>query len=96
MAMESGFEAQIRSRSGLSLKKGLVVLNAPGTIDADFRGEVKVILINLGLDRVSVAHQERIAQMVINALPMVQIREVDSLEATERGTGGFGSTGSTS
>lgn len=96
MAMESAFEAQIRPRSGLALKKGLTVLNAPGTIDADYRGEVKVLLINLGSDRVSIAHQERIAQMVIHTLPMVQTQEVDSLDQTERGSGGFGSTGSTS
>jgi dUTP pyrophosphatase len=93
MAMEPGFEAQVRPRSGLAAKKGISVLNAPGTIDADYRGEVKVILINHSGQRASIAHKDRIAQMVINTLPHVRVSEVETLDDTERGTGGFGSTG---
>lgn len=93
MAMEPGFEAQVRPRSGLASKKGITVLNAPGTIDADYRGQVGVVLINHSGVKVSINHQDRIAQMVINALPRVSVQEVDALDATERGEGGFGSTG---
>lgn len=96
MAMPRGYEAQVRPRSGLALKKGLTVLNAPGTVDADYRGEVGVILINLGQDEVVIERGERIAQMVI--APVVQgiWEEVDDLSDTERGAGGFGSTGGAS
>ena len=96
MAMEPGFEAQVRPRSGLASKKGVTVLNAPGTIDADYRGQGGVVLINHSAAKVSITHQDRIAQMVINALPRVRVQEVDALDATERGEGGFGSTGESS
>lgn len=93
MALPPGFEAQVRPRSGLAAKHGVTVLNSPGTIDADYRGEVMVIVINLGPDVFTIARGERIAQMVI--APVVQPAFVlgDDLDATERGTGGFGSTG---
>jgi len=94
-ALPNGYEAQIRSRSGLSAKHGVIVLNAPGTIDPDYRGEIKVILINLGQESFSVTPGMRIAQLII--APFVQITwdSVSSLDAhaTERGSGGFGSTG---
>jgi dUTP pyrophosphatase len=94
-ALPSGYEAQIRSRSGLSAKHGVIVLNAPGTIDPDYRGEIKVILINLGQEAFSITPGMRIAQLII--APFVQITwdSVSSLDAhaTERGSGGFGSTG---
>ena len=93
MAMEPGFEAQVRPRSGLAAKKGITVLNAPGTIDADYRGQVGVVLINHSGVKVSISHQDRIAQMVLNTLPRVSVKEVDDLDETERGEGGFGSTG---
>ena len=93
MALPAGFEAQIRPRSGLALRNGISMPNAPGTIDADYRGEVKVPLINLGRDTFVVEPGMRIAQMVIAAVPSVQIVETDILDETERGTGGFGSTG---
>ncbi|MAV54576.1 MAG: dUTP diphosphatase [Phycisphaerae bacterium] len=93
MALPAGFEAQIRPRSGLALRNGISMPNAPGTIDADYRGEVKVPLINLGRDTFVVEPGMRIAQMVIAAVPSVQIVETDTLDETERGTGGFGSTG---
>lgn len=88
-----GYEAQIRPRSGLALKQGLSVLNTPGTIDADYRGEVGVILVNLSSEKVSIAHGDRICQMVINKHETAQWKEVDSLEETDRGEGGFGHTG---
>ena len=93
MALPAGFEAQIRPRSGLALRNGISIPNAPGTIDADYRGEVKVPLINLGRETFVVEPGMRIAQMVIAAVPSVQIVETDILDETERGTGGFGSTG---
>lgn len=93
MALPDGFEAQVRPRSGLAAKHGVTCLNTPGTIDADYRGEVKVILINLGDEDFTIRRGERIAQMVI--APVVQGRwtEVESLDDTARGAGGFGSTG---
>lgn len=94
MAMEENVEAQIRPRSGLAIKHGVTVVNSPGTIDSDYRGEVKVGLINLGKEPFVIAHGDRVAQMVINVLPRVQVEEVDDLDETERGEGGFGSTGS--
>lgn len=93
MAIPPGFEGQVRPRSGLALKHGLTVANAPGTIDADYRGEVKVILINLGTEPVHLARGERIAQLVIAPVVAAVLVAVDSLDQTERGTGGFGSTG---
>ena len=91
--LPSDFEAQIRPRSGLALKHCITVLNSPGTIDADYRGELKVILINHGKTNFEVIRGARIAQLVILQLPKVTFQEVSSLEPTERGTSGFGSTG---
>lgn len=93
MALPPGYEAQIRPRSGLALRNGITMLNSPGTIDADYRGEVKVIAINHGEEPWTVAHGDRMAQMVISAVPNLSVREVDRLDETERGEGGFGSTG---
>ncbi len=93
MALPAGFEAQVRPRSGLAAKNGVTVLNTPGTIDADYRGEVKVILINLGQEPFVVTRGERIAQMVIAPVLQAGIVEVEILSETTRGTGGFGSTG---
>lgn len=94
MALPPGFEAQIRPRSGLAVKHGLTIVNSPGTIDADYRGEVKVGLINLGHAPYTVRRGERIAQMIIQQVHQAQIRVVDELDETERNEGGFGSTGS--
>jgi len=96
MAIPPGYEAQIRPRSGLAFKFGLSVPNAPGTIDADYRGEVKVLLVNLGTEPITITRGMRIAQMVFAKVEQARWREVASvaeLSATERGTGGFGSTG---
>jgi dUTP pyrophosphatase len=93
MEIEPGYEGQVRPRSGLAAKCGVTVLNSPGTIDSDYRGEVKVILINHGNEAFVVEDQERIAQLVISALPRVVINEVQETSSTERGVGGFGSTG---
>ena len=93
IALEPGFEAQVRPRSGLALKHGITCLNSPGTIDSDYRGEVGVILANLGSEPFVIRRGERIAQMVIARHERVQWSEVKSLDDTERGEGGFGSTG---
>jgi len=93
MALPPGFEAQIRPRSGLAAKHGVTVLNSPGTIDADYRGEVKVILINHGDAPFEIHRGDRIAQMVIGPVTRARLVETDNLEATARGDGGFGSTG---
>lgn len=93
MALPEGYEAQIRPRSGLAAKNGITVLNTPGTIDADYRGEVKVILVNLGTESFVIERGMRIAQMVIAAYNRVSWTVVDTLDETARGTGGFGSTG---
>ena len=93
MAIPQGYEVQVRPRSGLAFKKGLTVLNAPGTIDSDYRGEVKVILINHGQEAVSLKRGERIAQMVIAQVIQADWHECDELSETKRGAGGFGSTG---
>ena len=93
MALPAGFEAQVRPRSGLAAKHGVTVLNTPGTIDADYRGEGKGILINLGDDPFEIARGDRIAQMVIAPVLQADIVEVEALSETERGSGGFGSTG---
>ena len=93
IALPAGFEAQVRPRSGLAAKNGVTVLNTPGTIDADYRGEVKVILVNLGEDPFEIERGMRIAQMVIAPVTQASFTEVDSLSETERGSGGFGSTG---
>lgn len=93
IALEEGTEAQVRPRSGLAAKHGISVLNAPGTIDADYRGEVKVILVNLSNEEFTINPGERIAQMVVARYEKVEWEEVEVLDATERGGGGFGSTG---
>jgi dUTP pyrophosphatase len=93
MAIPPGFEVQVRPRSGLAAKHGLTVANAPGTIDADYRGEVKVLLINLGPDPVTIEPAMRIAQLVPAAVTRARLTVVDSLDDTVRGAGGFGSTG---
>jgi dUTP pyrophosphatase len=93
MALEPGWEAQVRPRSGLALKHGITCLNTPGTIDSDYRGEVGVILVNLGQEPFVIRRGERIAQMVIAPVAQVTVNEVDTLDETERGAGGFGSTG---
>ena len=93
MSLPPGFEAQVRPRSGLSSRHGVTLVNAPGTIDADYRGEVCVPLINLGREPFTVTRGMRIAQMVVQALPAVQLIEVDALDDTPRGVGGFGHTG---
>ncbi|GAB2186337.1 dUTP diphosphatase [Roseibium sp. LAB1] len=93
MALPAGFEAQVRPRSGLAAKHGVTVLNTPGTIDADYRGEVKVILINLGEEPFEISRGDRIAQMVIAPVLQADIVEVEDLSETARGAGGFGSTG---
>ena len=91
--LPSGFEAQIRPRSGMALKKGLTVLNTPGTIDADYRGEIGVILINLSNEVTEIKNGDRIAQMVIAKVEQAILREVSVLNESDRGSGGFGSTG---
>ncbi|MBQ9667570.1 MAG: dUTP diphosphatase [Prevotella sp.] len=93
IALPEGYEAQVRPRSGLALKRGITVLNAPGTIDADYRGEVGVVLINLSDEDFVVNDGERIAQMVISSYEKADFIEVDSLDETERGAGGYGHTG---
>jgi dUTP pyrophosphatase len=92
-ALPEGFEGQVRPRSGLAAKNGVTCLNTPGTVDADYRGEVKVILINLGAEDVIIRRGDRIAQLVIAPVVQAAWREVDSLDETTRGEGGFGSTG---
>lgn len=92
-AIPRGFEGQVRPRSGLANKHGVTVLNTPGTIDADYRGEVKVILINLGQEPFEIKRGERIAQMIIAPVQQAQLDLVDDLDETARGAGGFGSTG---
>lgn len=93
MALPAGYEAQVRPRSGLAIKKGVTVLNSPGTIDADYRGEVCVILVNLSNEPFIITDGERIAQMVIARHEQVEWSEVDVLDDTTRGAGGFGHTG---
>ncbi|MFD1990868.1 dUTP diphosphatase [Paenibacillus nicotianae] len=93
LAMPAGLEAQIRPRSGLAYKHGITCLNTPGTIDADYRGEIKVLLINLGEEAFSIARGERIAQMVFQIVPEIDLVQVQQLSETVRGTGGFGHTG---
>ena len=93
IAIPKGYEVQIRPRSGLAAKRSITVLNTPGTIDADYRGEIKVILINLGKEKFIVKNGERIAQMVVCPVVQANLEEVEDLPDTERGSGGFGSTG---
>jgi dUTP pyrophosphatase len=92
-ALPPGFEGQVRPRSGLAFKSGVTCLNTPGTVDADYRGEVKVILINLGEEDVTIRRGDRIAQLIVAPVVQAQWVEVESLEETVRGSGGFGSTG---
>jgi len=94
IALPPGYEAQIRPRSGLALRSGVTLLNAPGTIDADYRGEIGVIVVNHGRVPMTIARGDRIAQMVIHRLPDVVLEAVDELPETVRGAGGFGHTGS--
>jgi len=93
VSIPQGFEIQIRPRSGLAAKKGISVLNTPGTIDADYRGEIKVILINHGNEPFVIRNGDRIAQMVVCPIVQAKFEQVDELSDTERGSGGFGSTG---
>lgn len=93
IAMPEGFEAQVRPRSGLALKHGLTLLNTPGTIDADYRGEIKVIVINLGDKEYILKKGERIAQMIFARVEKAELLEIDELDETLRGAGGFGHTG---
>jgi dUTP pyrophosphatase len=93
MAMPAGFEAQVRPRSGLAIKYGLTLLNSPGTVDSDYRGEVGVVLVNLGKESVTISRGDRIAQLVVQRLPKIRIAEVDVLPESKRGAGGFGHTG---
>lgn len=93
IALPDGFEAQIRPRSGLAIKHGISLVNSPGTIDADYRGEIKVVLINLGDEPFRIERGERIAQMVVHRVTRVEWDEVETLDATARGEGGFGHTG---
>ena len=95
MAIPPGYEGQVRPRSGLAFRHGVTCLNAPGTVDADYRGEVKVILINLGPDDFIVRRGDRIAQLLIAPVAQASWRETDALDETARGEGGFGSTGAT-
>lgn len=91
--LPDGYEAQVRARSGLAIKQGITCLNSPGTIDPDYRGEIKVILINLSADVQTINHGDRIAQLVITQAEQIQWEEVDILNETKRGAGGFGHTG---
>lgn len=93
MALPKGYEAQIRPRSGLAYRNGITMLNTPGTIDSDYRGEVKVLAVNLGEDPFVINHGDRIAQMVVAPVTQAVVKEVGDLPETERGEGGFGSTG---
>jgi dUTP pyrophosphatase len=93
LAIPDGHEGQVRPRSGLARRSGVTVANAPGTIDADYRGEVVVLLVNLGAEPVTIAAGDRIAQLVIAPVSRAEVVEVDALPETDRGTGGFGSTG---
>ena len=93
MALPKGYEAQVRPRSGLAIKKGVTVLNSPGPIDADYRGEVCVVLINLSSEPFVINDGERIAQMIVSRFEQVEWDDVEVLDETERGAGGFGHTG---
>ena len=93
VALDEGYEAQIRPRSGLALKYGISMVNTPGTVDSDYRGEINIIMINFGRNPFIIKRGDRIAQMVINKIEIPSIIEVDELDDTQRGKGGFGSTG---
>lgn len=93
MAIPSGYEVQVRPRSGLAIKHGITMLNSPGTIDSDYRGEIKVIVVNLSKESYVIQPNERIAQLVLNKVEQMEFVEVEILDETERGEGGFGHTG---
>lgn len=93
LEIPEGFEAQVRPRSGLAIRQGLTIVNAPGTIDSDYRGELKVLLVNLGAEPVVITRGDRIAQMVVAPVTRADFVETDELSASDRGAGGFGSTG---
>jgi len=93
LALPEGFEAQVRPRSGLAWKRGLTVLNAPGTVDSDYRGEIRVLLVNLGREPVQVSRGDRVAQLIVQRLPEIVLRESEELPGSARGAGGFGHTG---
>jgi dUTP pyrophosphatase len=93
IALPEGYEAQVRPRSGLALKQGISILNTPGTVDADYRGEVGVILMNHSKENLVIKRGDRIAQMIINKIERIEFEEVAELPASDRGAGGFGSTG---
>lgn len=93
IAVPPGFEAQVRPRSGLAMRHGVTMVNSPGTIDSDYRGEIKLIMINLGETVVKFERGERVAQLVVCPIARAEVRVVETLDETERGTGGFGSTG---
>lgn len=93
VVLPDGFEAQVRPRSGLAWKKGLTLLNSPGTIDADYRGEVSVVLVNFGNAAVSIERGDRIAQLVVQRVPEIVLEEVEAIPGSARGPGGFGHTG---
>lgn len=95
VAIPEGYEIQVRPRSGLALDFGITIVNAPGTIDADYRGEIKVMLINLGTEPFQIRRGDRIAQLVLAKVPQIEWEPVDALPDTDRGAGGFGSTGRT-
>ena len=93
IAIPAGYEGQVRPRSGLALRRGVTVLNAPGTIDADYRGELRVLVVNFGTEPIRIDHGARVAQLVVAPVAMLDAVEVDELDTSARGTGGFGSTG---
>jgi dUTP pyrophosphatase len=93
LAIPAGYEAQVRPRSGLALKRGLTLANSPGTVDSDYRGEIGVIMVNLGQDPVTVQRGDRVAQLVVQRVPEVVLTEVEALPESDRGPGGFGHTG---
>lgn len=93
IVIPEGYEVQVRPRSGLAIKHGITLLNTPGTIDSDYRGELKIIMVNLSKDEYTINPQERIGQLVLNKVAQMELVEVDSLDETERGAGGFGHTG---
>jgi len=93
IAVPPGHEAQVRPRSGLAARQGLTVLNSPGTIDADYRGEISIVLVNLSAETATVTHGQRVAQMIVAPIARARMEPVESLDDTLRGTGGFGSTG---
>jgi dUTP pyrophosphatase len=93
MALPHGYEAQVRPRSGLAIKHGITMLNSPGTIDADYRGEIKLIVMNHGNESFTIRHGDRIAQLIVAPVIQAEVTEVEDLDDTHRGSGGFGSTG---